>query len=267
MDLTGSSEARRGRVEDHLRANGYRNAPITTWFGDFAFIISYHRAVATGNREAARMLRTSYVQAAMFHLANHASAGRATFGGDIPYIFLLHGSPIAMDCLPEIITRFTECGVRFVSLDHAMRDIHHRSASPAAEPFRNHLQRYAMAAEVEMARTPPDLVTAILDAAPMDGPYGDSVTFCDGMLQRIYTAGGTTYYWTGQICSRKACSPVLPARSCGHHRRRRGRNCHDRMLSDEDSAGAADSDAPGRARSYRRVPQNLRGDRSRPLNR
>ncbi|MFF7191089.1 hypothetical protein ACFZAR_39145 [Streptomyces sp. NPDC008222] len=110
----------------------------------------------------------------------------------------MHGSPIALDCLPDIIAKFTECGVRFVSLDHAMTDIHHRSMPPAAEPFRNHLQRYAMAAGVEMAKTPPDLVAAVLNAAPMDGdgPYSDSITFYDGMLKRMYTAaGGTTYYW------------------------------------------------------------------------
>ncbi|MEV6029460.1 polysaccharide deacetylase family protein [Streptomyces sp. NPDC052036] len=63
MDMPGPSEARR---EDHLRANGYTNAPITTWFGDFAFLVSYYRALTTGNREAAQMLRKSYVQAALF---------------------------------------------------------------------------------------------------------------------------------------------------------------------------------------------------------
>lgn len=37
MDMTGRSEAKRGEVEDFLRERGYTTAPITAWFGDFAW--------------------------------------------------------------------------------------------------------------------------------------------------------------------------------------------------------------------------------------
>ncbi len=44
MDMSSGSESKRGQVEDFLRDNGYRNAPITCWFGDFVYIVPYQRS-------------------------------------------------------------------------------------------------------------------------------------------------------------------------------------------------------------------------------
>jgi hypothetical protein len=68
MDMAGETESKRGQVEDYLRASGYRNAPITAWFGDFAWIIPYYRAVVSKDNDAKRMLQQSYVSSAVGQL-------------------------------------------------------------------------------------------------------------------------------------------------------------------------------------------------------
>jgi hypothetical protein len=64
-------------VEDHLRASGYQNAPITAWFGDFAWIIPYYRAVVSGDQDAKRMLQETHVSSAVGQLAAHARGTRS----------------------------------------------------------------------------------------------------------------------------------------------------------------------------------------------
>ena len=45
------------RVEEFLHENGYRNAPTTTWFSDFAFIVPFQRALINGDIEAQQRLQ------------------------------------------------------------------------------------------------------------------------------------------------------------------------------------------------------------------
>lgn len=59
-------------MEDHLRASGYRNAPITAWFADFARIVPYYRAVVSKDGDAKRILQETYVSSAVGQLAAHA---------------------------------------------------------------------------------------------------------------------------------------------------------------------------------------------------
>jgi hypothetical protein len=90
MDMAGETQTKRGRVEDHLRASGYRNAPITGRFGDFAWIILYYRAVVSKDEGAKRVLQETYVCSAVEQLAAHARLARSLFGQDIPLIWLIH---------------------------------------------------------------------------------------------------------------------------------------------------------------------------------
>jgi peptidoglycan/xylan/chitin deacetylase (PgdA/CDA1 family) len=77
MDMSSGSEARRGEVEEHLRASGYKNAPITSWFSDFAFILPFHRTLVKGDTEAQRRLEDLHVAAAVEGLERHAGGPHA----------------------------------------------------------------------------------------------------------------------------------------------------------------------------------------------
>lgn len=195
MDMSGPEEARRGQVEDHLTKLGYTNAPITAWFGDFAWIVPYYRALTLGDHDAADLLRKSYIQAAMFNLSAHAVSARDLFGRDLPYIWLIHGTPIARDCLPDILNEFRKAGVRFVGLENAMNDVLHRVMPPAAPTFRNHLQRFGIAAGREVQAAPASAVQAILSAAPMAGEYEDSIAAYDNILRRCNDTAKGHYDW------------------------------------------------------------------------
>jgi len=193
MDMSGQAEIKRGEVEDFLQASGYENAPITAWFGDFAWIAPYYRAVESKDAAALAMLRKSFLDAALFQLQNHANAARRMFGRDIPYIWLIHATPIGADMLDEVIVAFKDAGVRFVSLEEAMRDPVHKAMPRASAKFRNHLQRYALMQGVEMQEVPPEVFGAILNAAPMPGI--DSIEIYDKILRGMCERASGTYEW------------------------------------------------------------------------
>lgn len=196
MDMAGPSEERRGRVQDHITDLGYVNAPCTAWFGDFTWTVPYYRAHATGNTEAAAMLRETYVTAAVTSLVRHARAARQMFGRDIPYIWHLHATAIAQDCLGLILDEFASSGVEFVGLAEAMTDVHNRVQPPVDGRRSNHLDRFARAYGTSIPGAPPELVQTILEAAPMAGPYSDSIAVYDEVLHNLYLdGGGVSYDW------------------------------------------------------------------------
>lgn len=195
MDMSGPSEQKRGAVEDYLRDAGYTTAPITTWFSDFAWIAPYFRAHLTDDREAMAMLRQTYVQAAVFNLRSHAAAARKLYGQDIPYIWLIHGSPIGGDCLDEILTAFEQAGVRFVSLESALGHPSNKVLPPVDWRFRNHLERTLLANGIEREQVPPELVNAVLSAAPVEG-WDSFDVYENRILRPILERSGGTWLWT-----------------------------------------------------------------------
>jgi Polysaccharide deacetylase len=193
MDMSGQTEAKRGEVEDFLQANGYENAPITSWFGDFGWLAPYYRAVESKDQAALTMLRTSFVQAALFQLRSHAKSARQMFGRDLPYIWLIHATPIAADMLDDLITAFKEEGVKFVGLEYAMRDPVHKAMPRASHKFRNHLERYALMQGVAMERIPQEMLDTVLNAAPMTG--FESLEVYDRMLREACKRASGNYEW------------------------------------------------------------------------
>jgi peptidoglycan/xylan/chitin deacetylase (PgdA/CDA1 family) len=186
MDMTGRSEAKRGVVEDFLAERGYVNAPITAWFGDFAWTAPYARAIDTGDTDALAMLRETFVEAAVTKLQEHAEGARRLFGADIPYIWLIHGTPPAQDLLGEILARFGELGAEFISLEEAMRHPAHRSMPPVSGKFRNHLQRFGLPLGDEFGEADLDTLVRVTTAALPEGedPMAVYDMLIDGMVAR-----------------------------------------------------------------------------------
>lgn len=195
MDMSGPSEQKRGAVEDYLREANYTHAPITAWFGDFAWIAPYFRAHLTGDREALEMLRRAYVDAAVFNLRSHSAAARTLYGHDIPYIWLIHCSPIGADCLDDILTAFEQSGVRFVSLESALDHPSNKVVPPVDWRFRNHLERTLRANGIEREQVPAELVQAVLAAAPADG-WDSFDVYENHILKPIVERAGGTWLWT-----------------------------------------------------------------------
>ncbi|GAC86251.1 hypothetical protein GP2_066_00050 [Gordonia paraffinivorans NBRC 108238] len=194
MDMTGRSEQKRGIVEDHLRDSGYTVAPITAWFGDFAWIAPYYRAKVNRDEDALAMLRNSYVDAAEFHLRSHSAAARELWGTDVPCIWLIHATPIACDMLGAILDRFTQIGVEFIGLDEAMRHPSNKLLPPVTHQFRNHMERQLAAAGIKRDLVPAEMTAAVLDASPLDG-YGSFEVYEDHILKPIAARVGGEWDW------------------------------------------------------------------------
>jgi hypothetical protein len=84
-------------------------------------------------------------------------------------------------------------GVRFVSLEQAMKHPVHRAFPPVSGNFRNHLQRYAEAAGDSLAQPPADLTMQVLTAAL---PAGENpMASYDDIIGRMVTRAGGTLDW------------------------------------------------------------------------
>lgn len=193
MDMSGDTEAKRGEVEDFLARKGYTNAPISAWFNDFAWIVPHTRAHLNGDKDALTMLRQSYVEAAVAQLREAATAARLVFGRDIPHIWLIHGTPIAMDTLDDILSAFKRLGVRFVSLDHAMKDVAHRAMPHVSPKFVNQLQRFCLGQGISIDKMCPSMLQAVLQASPREGM--DSIAMYEGLLRALCERAGGNYEW------------------------------------------------------------------------
>jgi peptidoglycan/xylan/chitin deacetylase (PgdA/CDA1 family) len=190
MDMSGDEEAKRGFVEDFLRSEAYVAAPVTAWFGDFAWIAPYARALDAGDRETAKWLRQSYVDAAVRQLHASAETARRLVGVEVPHIWLIHGTPIAQDTLSDILQRFGDEGVHFIGLDEAMKNPINRAMSPITPLFRNHLQRLAAAVGDAVPETPTEVMGQVLTAALPEGEHPLEVY--EAILARMASRAGTT---------------------------------------------------------------------------
>jgi peptidoglycan/xylan/chitin deacetylase (PgdA/CDA1 family) len=193
-DMCGAEEQKRGQVEDHLRERGYKNAPITAWFSDFAWIVPYFRAKTNDDHDALEMLRSTYVQAALDQLTAHSRSAKEMFGGDVPLIWLIHGTPITVDTLDTILSEFADLGVEFIDLPEAMRHPANFGMPPVETRFANHLQRYAFAAGLTPPEVSPELMHQVMAASPLDG-Y-DTVPYLEEqVLKRQAARVGAEFKW------------------------------------------------------------------------
>lgn len=194
MDMSSGSERRRGEVEQFIGDLGYRNAPITSWFSDFAFIMPYYRALKLGDQELQQHIRDRHVSSAVDMLYAHADTARALVGADAPLIWLVHGTTVSRDTLAQILEAFLERGVKFVTLDEAMKHPINFGMPPALESFTNHLQRFAVAAGLEKPEFDPEVLAEVLTMAPIDGIDTMDI-FERGMFRPMAERLGVKYDW------------------------------------------------------------------------
>jgi hypothetical protein len=170
MDNWGNTPEKHEAVQAYLRRNGMTAAPISIWFYDTEFLAPHWRALRAGDAEGAAFLRRAFVDTAERQLRLQAAAARAMFGRDPAHVWLIHGTPLAADCLGEILDRFAAAGVRFVSLEAAMADPLNRDPVPIVTPrFLNQVLKWAALREVPVEDCPPAILEEIERICPMPG--------------------------------------------------------------------------------------------------
>jgi peptidoglycan/xylan/chitin deacetylase (PgdA/CDA1 family) len=170
MDNWGDTQRKYDAVDAYLKRTGYTQAPVSVWFYDTEFLIAHLRATMRGDQQALAWLRERYVQTALQQLRAHAAAARIVFGRDPVYIWLIHGTPIAADCLNTILEEFQAAGVEFVGLDEAMADPINRDHAPMITPrFLNHIMKWAELKKVPIEDCPPAILKEMDLVVPIDG--------------------------------------------------------------------------------------------------
>ncbi|SNT32001.1 Uncharacterized conserved protein YibQ, putative polysaccharide deacetylase 2 family [Tardiphaga sp. OK246] len=170
MDNWGNTQQKFDAVATYLKLNNYTAAPINVWFYDTEFIGAHYRAVLAGDQMALSGLRDTFVQTAVNQLRHQSAAARTMFGRDPAYIWLIHGTPLAADCIDRILEEFERAGVEFIGLEEAMRDPFNSQPVPLITPrFLNHIQKWADLRSVGIEDCPPAAITEIEKIHPMPG--------------------------------------------------------------------------------------------------
>jgi peptidoglycan/xylan/chitin deacetylase (PgdA/CDA1 family) len=118
----GDSAAARRSIRRHLAQQGYRIAPVTIDFADWAWTNAYARCAARGDAGACRRLRRSFLEEGVASLRRSDRAAREILGRPIPHVLLLHVGELTAVTLDELLVRYREAGVDFVGLDVALED-------------------------------------------------------------------------------------------------------------------------------------------------
>jgi peptidoglycan/xylan/chitin deacetylase (PgdA/CDA1 family) len=126
----GDTPAKGRRVADFLAARGYRTAPVTLSFDDWAYGAPYARCAAARDQAAIDWLKASYMRRAGESLSRGQQAARALFGRDIDHILLLHIGAFTALMLPDVLDLLDAHGFQLITLDEAAADPAYRTTLP-----------------------------------------------------------------------------------------------------------------------------------------
>ena len=169
FDMWGDTAEKRDAVLAWLGRAGYAVAPISLWFYDAQFSLAYTRALIAGDETAKAWLREKCVETAVNQLRVQHAAARLIFGRDPVHIWLIHGTPIAADCVGAILDAFAARGVEFVSLEEAMADPMNQQQPLVTPLFRNQVQKWAQVKGVPIEDCPPAILAELDGVRPLPG--------------------------------------------------------------------------------------------------
>ncbi|MET3825282.1 peptidoglycan/xylan/chitin deacetylase (PgdA/CDA1 family) [Sphingomonas sp. PvP055] len=131
---TGLTHAVRHRFEGWLDTHGYRVAPVTMENSDWRFATPYDAAIARGDRAGAERIRAAYLAYTRQIVPWYRQAGRALFGREPAFVFLLHASHLNAASIDDLAAILRDQHLRVVSLDTAMRDPAYRTPDTYVGP-------------------------------------------------------------------------------------------------------------------------------------
>jgi cellulose synthase (UDP-forming) len=118
----GESIEKRTAVHQYLEAKRYTVVPVTVDYNDWAWTNAYMRCYRQQDAEAIAWLRQHVVQAALRQLHRSQLLARNLLGRDIRHVMLLHVGVFDSLTLREVLTAFSQDGVRFISVQTALED-------------------------------------------------------------------------------------------------------------------------------------------------
>jgi len=115
----GETEEKRLAARKFLAQHGYKIAPVTMSFGDYAYNEPYARCVAMIDSAAITRLETSYLEAAGAAIDHSRAMAKSLYGHDIPYVLLMHVGAFDAEMLPRLVKLYRDRGFTFVTLEEA----------------------------------------------------------------------------------------------------------------------------------------------------
>lgn len=141
---TGPTREKRDSVVAWLTRNGYGIAPVTMENSDWQFAAPFDDAVAHGKLGEAHRIRERYLRFTRAAVAWYVKAGRALFGRQPSFVFLLHASRLNAASIDRLAAILRDARLRVVPLDEAMRDPAYRTADHYIGPDGNEwLERWS----------------------------------------------------------------------------------------------------------------------------
>ena len=120
--LEGMSREDTIAIREHLDERGYRTAPVTIDFYDWAFNAAFARCTAAENERAVKAIEKTYLAHALEMLAWSDAAAQALYGRRIPHVLLIHSGAINAGLIEPLLEAMEAAGVEWVSLDAALAD-------------------------------------------------------------------------------------------------------------------------------------------------
>lgn len=151
----GKNEPSHGQILTFLESRGYRVAPITVDYADYAFAGPFARALAAGDVDLATRIRQAYVAQVDLGFAHAEQASIDVFGREIAQILLIHCNELNAVALGETIAKMRARGYRFITLDEAMADPAYARRDTFTGPGGSWLGRSAAALGKTITSTPP----------------------------------------------------------------------------------------------------------------
>lgn len=119
---TGDTPEKKVKFGEWLSQHHYEVATCTVENSDYLFNQAYVSAVARGDSESAKRIRSAYLEftASMFDYFERLS--QEIVGRNYPQVFLAHANRLNADSLDDLLTGLEKHGYRFVTLAEAQSD-------------------------------------------------------------------------------------------------------------------------------------------------
>ena len=116
-----TAEVARG-LQAFLDQRGYRVAPVTVDYADYAFAGVYTRLLRAGDKATADRVYQAYLDQVDVGFAEAERLSKELFGYELPQTLLIHCNELNSVSLRDSIARMRKRDYSFVSLDEALKD-------------------------------------------------------------------------------------------------------------------------------------------------
>jgi hypothetical protein len=140
MKVSLDTEART-KIDRYLRDNGYTIAPATIDAHDETFNWIYCSAMSRKDEDCVNLLRVYFKSLLLDTTLKARESARQLAGHDVKHIFVVKADQLTCDFLGEIIAWYKTMGVRFITLDEALRDPFYKMVDGEGKPVAQGLIR------------------------------------------------------------------------------------------------------------------------------